>query len=69
MACRTSRTPSDDVDGLCVLDEGGEVGHLPLVSVRFDFPELDCLLVTVSGNDGQSSRATYPNIVVSSSCS
>ena len=40
MACRTSGTPSDDVDGLGVLDEGGEVGYLPLVSVGFDFPEL-----------------------------
>ncbi len=36
----TARTPSNDIDGLCVSDEGREVGDFSLFAVLVDSPEL-----------------------------
>jgi hypothetical protein len=39
----TPRTPSDDVDSLCVPDEGRQVRNLPLLAIVLDTPKLSCL--------------------------
>jgi len=40
LSIRTSRTPSHNIHGLCVFDEGGEIGDFPLLSVAVNLPEL-----------------------------
>jgi hypothetical protein len=35
---RTSRAPSHHIYSLCVLDEGREIGDLPLFAVVLDVP-------------------------------
>ena len=58
---RTSRTPSDHVHSLGVLDEGGQIADLALLAVGFDFPELAAVSIAFRYD---SLLTTYPNIVV-----
>lgn len=37
----TFGTEPDHIDGLCMLNQSAQVGYLPLLPCRFDFPELD----------------------------
>lgn len=63
---RTSWTPSDDVDGLCVFDESGEVCDFAVLAVAVDLPELHVLSAAVSTT---AMSSTHPNVVVSTACS
>lgn len=66
MSIRTSRTPSHNIHGLCVFDEGGEIGDFPLLSVAVNLPEL-----FIRKQPLDTSRClpnTYPHIVVAASC-